>query len=154
MIYQQLRNVEVLLAILQRKVSAQRCTITRVFYTILIITPWLFFFCICVCIPTNSHVLGIKKLRSQVSPHQLTNSSHLAETFELIHPLIFGREVPETRLCFHVLGSLELFGCAFEVFGLSPDMIRFSIKNPGTCRIKISHPWLKKRLAGICLLCV
>ena len=59
-----------------RKVSAQRCTITRVFYKILIITPWLFFFCICVCISiitpwlfffcicvcisTNSHVLGIK----------------------------------------------------------------------------------------------
>ena len=134
------------MAILQRKVSAQRCTITRVFYTILIITPWLFFFCICVhvCIPTNSHVLGIKKLQSQVSPHQLTNSSHLAEKFELIHPLTFRREVLETRLCFHVLGSLELFGTAFEVFGLSPDMIRFSIKNPGTCRIKISHPWLKK----------
>ena len=110
------------------------------------------FFCICVCIPTNSHVLGIKKLRSQVSPHQLTNSSHLAEKFELIHPLTFRREVLETRLCFHVLGSLEFFGTAFEVFGLSPDMIRFSIKNPGTCRIKILHPWLKKRLADICLL--
>ena len=96
--------------------------------------------------------LGNQKLQSQVSPHQLTNSSHLAEKFELIHPLTFRREVPETRLCFHVLGSLELFGCAFEVFGLSPDMIRFSIKNPGTCRIKILHPWLKKRLAGICLL--
>ena len=50
----------------------------------------------------------------------------------------------ETRLCFHMLGSLELFGTASEVFGLSSDMIKFSIKNPGTSRIKISHPWLKK----------
>ena len=45
----------------------------------------------------------------------------------------------ETRLCFHMLGSLELFGTVLEVFGLSPDMIKFSIKNPGTCRIKISQ---------------
>lgn len=148
MIYQQLRNVEVLLAILQRKVSAQRCTITRVFYTIFNNNSLVIFFFV------FSLVFGIKKLRSQVSPHQLTNSSHLAEKFELIHPLTFRREVLERRLCFHVLGSLELFGTAFEVFGLSPDMIRFSIKNPGTCRIKISHPWLKKRLAGICLFCV
>ena len=58
----------------------------------------------------------------------------------------------ETRLCFHMLGSLELFGTVLEVFGFSPDMIKFSIKNPGTCRIKISQK--KKRLAGICLLCV
>lgn len=143
------------MAILQRKVSAQRCTITRVFYTILIITPWLFVFFLYLCMYTYQLTcLGNQKLQSQVSPHQLTNSSHLAEKFELIHPLTFRREVLETRLCFHVLGSLELFGTAFEVFGLSPDMIRFSIKNPGTCRIKISHPWLKKRLAGICLLCV
>ena len=154
MIYQQLRNVEVLLAILQRKVSAQRCTITRVFYTILIITPWLFFFLYLCMYTYQLTCLGNQKLQSQVSPHQLTNSSHLAEKFELIHPLTFRREVLETRLCFHVLGSLELFGTAFEVFGLSPDMIRFFIKNPGTCRIKTSHPWLKKRLAGICLLCV
>ena len=101
------------MAILQRKVSAQRCTITRVFYTILLITPWPFFLYLCMY------------------------------TYQL-----------ETRLCFHMLGSLELFGTVSEIFGLSPDMIRFSSKNPGTCRIKISHPWLKKRLAGICLFCV
>ena len=31
-----------------------------------------------------------------------------------------------------------MFGTVLEVFGFSPDMIKFSIKNPGTCRIKIS----------------
>ena len=98
------------MAILQRKVSAQRCTITRVFYTILIITPWLFFFCICVhvCIPTNSHVLGIKKLRSQVSPHQLTNSSHLAEKFELIQPLIFRGESAGDQVVFSYVREFEI----------------------------------------------
>lgn len=50
----------------------------------------------------------------------------------------------ETRLCFHMLESLELFGTESEVFGLSPDMIKVFIKNPATCRIKISHTWLKK----------
>ena len=103
MIYQQLRNVEVLLAILQRKVSAQRCTITRVFYTILIITPWLFFFLYLCMYTYQLTCLGNQKLRSQVSSHQLTNSSHLAEKFELIQPLIFRRESAGDKVVFSYL---------------------------------------------------
>ena len=100
MIYQQLGNVEVLLAILQRKVSAQRCTITRVFYTILLITPWLFFFLYLCMYTYQLTCLRNQKLRSQASPHQLTNSSHLAEKFELIQPLIFRRESAGDKVVF------------------------------------------------------
>ena len=52
----------------------------------------------------------------------------------------------EIRLCFCTLGSLELFGTASEVFGLSPDMIRFFIKNPGSCRKKNLTPLALKKV--------
>ena len=111
MIYQQLRNVEVLLAILQRKVSAQRCTITRVFYTILIITPWQFFF-LYLCMYTYQFTcLGNEKIRSQASPHQLTKFSHLAEKFELIQPLIFTRESAGDKVVF---SYLRKFGIVWD----------------------------------------
>ena len=47
-----------------------------------------------------------------------------------------------------------MFGTASEVFGLSPDMIRFSIKNPGSCRKKKSHTLGSKKGWQVYVCCV